>query len=47
VVLLRFGWPGPLTLVASIVLAELSYRFIELRFWTPHHEPEAPLLARG
>jgi peptidoglycan/LPS O-acetylase OafA/YrhL len=41
VFLLRFAWPGPVTLVASIVLAELSYRYIELRFWTPHHEPEA------
>ncbi|HEX4324911.1 MAG TPA: acyltransferase [Gaiellaceae bacterium] len=48
VFMLHFGWPGPVSLVASVVLADLSYRHIERRFWTPHPEPEPesePLLA--
>jgi peptidoglycan/LPS O-acetylase OafA/YrhL len=43
VFLLRFAWPGPVSLVASVLLADFSYRYIELRFWTPHPEPEASL----
>jgi peptidoglycan/LPS O-acetylase OafA/YrhL len=34
--ILRFGLPGPISLALSLIAAELSYRYIERRFWTPH-----------
>ena len=47
VFLLRFAWPGPVTLVVSIGLAELSYRYVELRFWTPHDPAPQSYLGIG
>ncbi len=38
VLILRFAWPGFVSLPVSIAAADLSYRYIERRFWTPHTE---------
>lgn len=35
VLILRVGLPGPVSLAASLVAAELSYRFVEVRFFRP------------
>jgi len=44
VLLLRFAWPGPVSFVVSIAAADLSYRYVERRFWTPHDAEPSPRL---
>ena len=40
VLLLRPGWPVPLTLLASVAVADLSYRLVESPFLQARREPE-------
>lgn len=40
VLILRFALPGPISLALSLIAAELSYRYVERRFWSPHGLPQ-------
>lgn len=45
VLVMRFGWPGPVSLLVSVVVATASYLFVELRFlrWHASRREEARL----
>ena len=45
VLLLRPGWPVPLSLVASVALADVSFRVVESPFLRPRREP-SPVVER-
>lgn len=47
VLLLRLGWPGPISLAVSIVAGDLSYRFVEQRFRDRVREQPEVVYAAG